>query len=155
MPLDAISNVLPFRSQPISRRDRALIEQWRVRATPLGVAGVKVRDAIPANAVRPATDRIAIQFRRGANDGEFIVIQRCSGERGWTTLRLRVEADGSMSVPLMSETPVRRDSTLRDALNAVRPVLPDEDCALLDYQAARASRLAEAGVANRSAAAAT
>jgi hypothetical protein len=142
MPLDASSNVLPFPARHLSRRDHALIDQWRTRAAPLGVARVKVRDEIPANAARPAADRIAIQFHRGVADGHFVVIQRTAGERTWISLLLRVEPDGSMTLPIEQQMPVRQDGTLRDALNAVRPVLPDQDCDLLDYRAARAARRA-------------
>ena len=142
MPPDATSNVLPFPSHHLSRRDHALIEQWRTRAARLGIAGVKVRDDIPGNAMRPVADRIAIQFQRGVADGHFVVIQRTAGERGWTSVMLRAEPDGSMTVPIEAETAVRQDGTLRDALNAVRPVLPDEDCDLLDYRAARSARRA-------------
>ena len=137
MPLDAISNVLPFRSQHLSRRDRALIGEWRLGATPLGVTGVDVRDEMPDDHVHPIADRITIQFKRGVADGHFVVIQRAHGERDWVTLLLRVEPDGSMTLPIGSGETIRRDETLRQALNAVRPVLPDADCRLLDYHAAR------------------
>jgi len=142
MPLDATSNVLPFPTRHLSRRDHALIEQWRARAARLGVAGVNVRDDIPANAARPAADRIAIRFQRGVADGHFVVIQRTAGEREWTSMLLRVEPDGSMTLPIETEAAIRQDDTLRGALNAVRAVLPDEDCHLLDYREARASRRA-------------
>jgi len=142
MPLDATSNVLPFPMRHLSRRDHALIERWRASAARLGIAGVNVRDDIPANAERPAADRIAIRFQRGVADGHFVVIQRTAGERGWTSVMLRAEPDGSMTVPIEAETAVRQDGTLRDALNAVRPVLPDEDCDLVDYGAALAARRA-------------
>ena len=122
MQLDATSNVLPFPSQRLSRRDHALIEQWRTRAKGLGIAGVKVRDDIPGNAMRPATDRIAIQFQRGVADHHFVVIQRAAGERAWTSVLLRVEPDGSMTLPIEEAAVIRRDPTLREALNAVRPV---------------------------------
>lgn len=121
MQLDATSNVLPFPSQRLSRRDHALIEQWRTRAKGLGIAGVKVRDDIPGNAMRPATDRIAIQFQRGVADHHFVVIQRAAGERAWTSVLLRVEPDGSMTLPIEEAAVIRRDPTLREALNAVRP----------------------------------
>ena len=142
MQLDATSNVLPFPSQRLSRRDHALIEQWRTRAKGLGIAGVKVRDDIPGNAMRPATDRIAIQFQRGVADHHFVVIQRAAGERAWTSVLLRVEPDGSMTLPIEEAAVIRRDPTLREALNAVRPGPPDEDCDLLDYRAARSARYA-------------
>ncbi|HUN43622.1 MAG TPA: hypothetical protein VMU81_25280 [Acetobacteraceae bacterium] len=142
MPLDATSNIVPFPKRHLSRRDHALIEQWGARAARLGVARVNVRDDMPANAVRPATDRIAIQFQRGVADGHFVVIQRAAGERAWTVMLLRVEPDGSMTLPIEEQTAVRQDGTLRDALNAVRPVLPDQDCDLLDYRAERAARRA-------------
>ncbi|HUB14357.1 MAG TPA: hypothetical protein VMB34_20570 [Acetobacteraceae bacterium] len=142
MPLDAVCNVVPFRCQHLSRRDRAMIDEWRARAALLGVAAVKVRDDIPANPMRPATDRIAIQFQRGVADGHFVVIQRASGERAWTSLLLRAEPDGSMTLPVEGEASVRHDGTLRDALNAVRPVLPDvQGGDLLDYHEARLARI--------------
>lgn len=92
--------------------------------------------------MRPATDRIAIQFQRGVADHHFVVIQRAAGERAWTSVLLRVEPDGSMTLPIEEAAVIRRDPTLREALNAVRPVLPDEDCDLLDYRAARSARYA-------------
>lgn len=138
---EAVSNILPFPSRHLSRRDRAMIEEWRARATRLGVAMVKVRDDIPGNGIRRAADRIAIQFSRGVADGHFVVIQRADGERGWTSFLLRVEQDGTMTLPVGGEAAVRQDGTLRDALNAIRPVLPDEDDGdLLDYRAARQAR---------------
>jgi hypothetical protein len=139
MPLDAISNVLPFPSQHLSRRDRALIGQWRLGATPLGVAGVDIRDEMPDGHAQPVADRITIQFKRGVADGHFVVIQRAPGDREWVTLLLRVEPDGTMTLPIESGDPIRQDATLRAALNAVRPVLPDEYCRLFDYQAERRS----------------
>ncbi len=140
MPLDAISNVLPFPPQHLSRRDRALIGEWRLGATPLGVAQVDVRDE-PDHETQPVADRITIQFKRGVADGHFVLIQRAHGERDWVTLLLRVEADGSMTLPIGGGAPVRRDGTLREALNAVRPVLRGQDCRLLDYHAARREAL--------------
>jgi hypothetical protein len=156
MPLDAISNVLPFPSYHLSPRDRALIGEWRLGATPLGVAGVDVRDEMPDDRRQTVADRITIQFKRGVADGHFVVIQRAHGEREWVTLLLRVEPDGTMTLPIGSGDPVRRDDTLREALNAVRPVLPGEDCRLFDYQAARrASRGRHGGVRSGSLASAT
>jgi hypothetical protein len=137
MPLDAISNVLPFPPHRLSRQDHALIGKWRLGATPLGVAGVDVRDEMPDAQAQPIADRITIRFKRGVADGQFVVIQRAHGERVWVTLLLRVEPDGSMTLPIGSGETVRRDATLRQALNAVRPVLPGEACRLFDYQAAR------------------
>jgi hypothetical protein len=137
MPLDAISNVLPFPPHHLSRPDRALIGKWRLGATPLGVAGVDVRNEMPDGRAQPIADRITIQFKRGVADGHFVVIQRAHGEREWVTLLLRVEPDGSMTLPIGSGETVRRDETLRQALNAVRPVLPGEACRVFDYQAAR------------------
>lgn len=64
MPLDATSNVLPFPAHRLSRRDRALIGQWRLSATALGVAGVHVRDEIPDDQVQSVADRITIRFKR-------------------------------------------------------------------------------------------
>lgn len=139
MPLDAISNVLPFPSQHLSRRDRAMIGEWRLSATPLGVAKVDVRDEMPDGDALPVADRITIQFKRGVADGHIVVIQRVPGDREWVTLLLRVEPDGTMTLPIDSGDPIRQDTTLRAALNAVRPVLPDEDCRLFDYQAERRS----------------
>ncbi len=136
MPLDAISNVLRFPSHRLSRRDRALIGKWRLSATPLGVAGVDVRDDTSNDHAQPVADRITIQFKRGVADGHFVVIQRGHGEREWVTLLLRVEPDGTMTLPIGSGEAIRDDRTLREALNAVRPVLPDADCRLFDYQAA-------------------
>ena len=140
MPLDAISNVLSFPAYRLSRRDRALIGQWRLNATPLGVASVAVRDEMSDDQAQPVADRITIQFKRGVADGHFVVIQRAHGEREWVTLVLRVEPDGSMTLPIGSGEAVRRDDTLRQALNAVRPVLPDEDCRLFDYVGHMAAR---------------
>ena len=137
MPLDAASNVVPFPTHRIARGDRALIEQWRANAAPLGVAGVKVRNDRSEGSPRHIAERIAIQFRRGIADGHFVVIQRARGERSWTSLLLRVEADGSMTLPIENEEVVRQDGSLRDALNAVCPVLPDQDCSLVEYSAAR------------------
>jgi hypothetical protein len=139
MPLDAISNVLPFPSQHLSRRDRALIGQWRLSAMPLGVAGVDIRDDMPEGDAQPVADRITIQFKRGVADGHFVVIQRVPGDREWVTLLLRVEPDGTMTLPIESGDPIRQNTTLRAALNAIRPVLPDEDCHLFDYLAERRS----------------
>ncbi|MGA3401670.1 MAG: hypothetical protein ABSC95_20860 [Acetobacteraceae bacterium] len=147
MSLDAISNVLPFPPHHLSRRDRALIGEWRLNATPLGVAGVAVRDDMPDDHAQPIADRITIQFKRGVADGHFVVIQRAHGEREWVTLLLRVEPDGTMTLPIGSGAAVRRDGTLREALNAVRPVLPGEDCRLFDYQAAARSARARHGAA--------
>jgi len=145
MPLDAISNVLLFPPHHLSRRDRALIGEWRLSATPLGVAGVDVRDEIPDDREQTVADRITIQFKRGVADGHFVVIQRAHGERQWVTLLLRVEPDGTMTLPIGAGEPVRRDDTLREALNAVRPVLPGEACRLFDYQAARRAARARHG----------
>lgn len=151
MPLDAMSNVLPFPPHHLSRRDRALIGEWRLGATPLGVAEVDVRDEMPEDRARTAADRITIQFKRGVADGHFVLIQRAPGEREWVTLLLRVEPDGTMTLPIGTGTPVRRDDTLREALNAVRPVLPGANCRLFDYQAAlRAARASHGGVAGGS-----
>ncbi len=136
MPLDAISNVLPFPSNRLSPRDRALIGQWWLHATPLGVAGVDVRDDLQDDRAQTVADRITIRFKRGVADGHFVVIQRAHGEREWVTLLLRVEPDGTMTLPIDCAEAVRRDATLRQALNAVRPVLPDEECRLFDYRAA-------------------
>ena len=97
MPLDAISNVLPFPSNRLSPRDRALIGQWWLSATPLGVAGVDVRDEMHDDRAQPVADRITIRFKRGVADGHFVVIQRAHGEREWVTLLLRVEPDGTMT----------------------------------------------------------
>jgi uncharacterized phage protein gp47/JayE len=150
MPSDVISNVLPFPSHHLSRHDRALIETWRVRAAPLGIAVVKVRTDGGSDA-QTSPHRIAIQFRRGVADGQFVVIQRVAGQRSWVTLRLRVEPDGSMSLPLDTAEPVRQDASLRIALNAIRPVLPDEERGtLLNYQAAaRSSHRRAAAPADR------
>ncbi len=137
MPLDAISNVLPFPARHLSRRDRAMIGEWGLSAAPFGVARVAIRDDMPDRQAQPIADRITIQFKRGVADGHFVVIQRARGEREWVTLLLRVEPDGAMTLPIGSAAAVRRDATLREALNAVRPMLPDEDCHLFDYQAAR------------------
>jgi hypothetical protein len=137
MPLDAISNVLPFPSHHLSRRDRALIGEWRLSAAPLGVAGVDVRDELPDDQARAIADRITIRFKRGVADAHFVVIQRVVGERNWVTLLLRVEPDGTMTFPIESGEAIRHDRTLRDALNAVRPVLPDQDCRLFNYSDAR------------------
>jgi hypothetical protein len=139
MPLDAISNVLPFPAHRLSRQDRALIGRWRLNATPLGIADVAVRDDRPDDHAQPVADRITIRFKRGVADGHFVVIQRARGERDWITLLLRVEQDGTMTLPIEAGAPVRRDATLREALNAVRPLLPGEECRLFDYQAAARS----------------
>ena len=95
-----------------------------------------VRDDLPDDQAQPVADRITIRFKRGVADGHFVVIQRARGEREWITLLLRVEQDGTMSLPIEAGAAVRRDATLREALNAVRPVLPGEECRLFDYQAA-------------------
>jgi hypothetical protein len=154
MPLDAISNVLPFPSNHLSRRDRALIEEWRLSAASLGVAGVDVRDDLPDTRAPAVGDRITIRFRRGVADGQFAVIQRPVGAREWVTLSLRVEAD--CTLPSETGQAIRHDRTLRDALNAVRPVLPDQDCRLFDYSAARrAARALHTGHADGSMANAT
>jgi hypothetical protein len=156
MPLDAISNVLPFPAHQLSQRDRALIGEWRLGATPLGVAEVDVRDEMPEDLEQTVADRITIQFKRGIADGHFVVIQRARGEREWITLLLRVETDGTMTLPIGTGEPVRRDDTLRQALNAVRPVLPGEVCRLFDYQAARrAARVRHSGGIGGSLASAT
>jgi hypothetical protein len=156
MPLDAISNVLPFPLHRLSRRDHALIGQWRLSATPLGVGGVDARDEIPDDQAQSVADRITIQFKRGVADGHFVVIQRRHGEREWVTLLLRVEPDGTMTLPIGSGEAVRRYLTLRQVLNAVRPVLPEEDCRLFDYQAAaRPVRAHHSGQACSSVAGAT
>jgi hypothetical protein len=141
MSLNAISNVLPFPAHRLSRRDRALIGEWQLSATPLGVARVAVRDEMPDVQAQPIADRITIQFKRGVADGHFVVIQRVHGDREWVTLLLRVEPDGSMTLPIGPTETVRRDATLRQALNAVRPVLPDDECRLFNYQAARRATL--------------
>jgi len=140
MPLDAASNVLPFPSHELSRRERALIGKWRLSAMPLGVANVDVRNQQRDGEAQPIADRITIRFKRGVADGHFVLIQRAGGEREWVTLVLRVEPDGSMTLPIEHGEVVRRDGTLRGALNAVRPVLPDLDCRLFDYQAAARAR---------------
>lgn len=151
MPLDAMSNVLRFPAHHLSRRDLALIGEWRLGATPLGVAEVDVRDEMPEDRAPTVANRITIQFKRGVADGHFVLIQRARGEREWVTLLLRVEPDGSMTLPLGTGSPVRRDDTLREALNAVRPVLPRDHCCLFDYQAARrAARAAHSGSAGGS-----
>lgn len=50
---------------------------------------------------------------------------------------LRVEPDGTMTLPIGSGEAVRRDATLRQALNTVRPVLvPEDDCRVFEYKAA-------------------
>lgn len=140
MLLEGFSNVLPFPPQHLSRQDRTLIGEWWFGAAPLGVANVHVRHDVQDDHARSAGDRIAIQFRRGVADGHPVMIQRAAGKRVWVTSLLQVGPDGAVTLPLKSGDAVRRDRTLRDALNAVRPVLPDVACEVFDYQAARRER---------------
>ena len=130
----ATSNVIAFPVHRLSRRDRAMIGRWFIAAAPLGIRAVHVTDTrLPAD---PAlAERVVIELSGGPGKTHFILLARRRDPAGWVSLLLRAEPDGSMMLDVDADTSglVREARTLRGALNAVRAVLPDEDCQVLDY----------------------
>jgi hypothetical protein len=139
MSLDANANVLQFPSRHLSPRDRAMIEEWQRAAARRGILDATVRDDTTENGALPVATRIMVRFQRGVADGRFVLIQRAHGTRKWVSLLLRLEPDGTMTLPIESAEPIRQDPSLRDALNGVRCVLPEEPNVLLAYSTAARS----------------
>jgi hypothetical protein len=119
MPACETAEVLPFRTGHLSRHDWATLNQW-TRALSRGEAEFCVRSESDSDGAVDF-DRVVLRVRNDAF--RTYVIYRPTCYPRWVTVTPDAPEEGV----------VRETRSLRDALNAIRPALPDVPCTVLEF----------------------
>ena len=120
MPAYDTAEVLPFRTGHLSRHDWATLSQWN-RALSFGDAEFCVCSESESDSAVDF-DRIVLRVRNDAF--RTYVIYRPTCYARWITVTPEAPEEGV----------VRETRSLREALNAIRPALPEEPCTVLQFR---------------------